>query len=330
MEDCMIFTRKDGRFVVKFKDGERWKQKTFHDRDAAEGFERSLQYDEEENTRLTVSESILLFLAKTKHCEKVRKRYAVILHRMGDEIGSRYVDTLDRRDLEHFRDKMQREWHMEAGVINVYVQKMLAAWRWCASEDFLDTVPWAKYRKLPEKRQGHWCGNFDDFRKVYALCNSAIQWAVRTCLALCLRPGKELANLQWKDVDLQKGSAVIFMYKVEREKTVFCPAWWLEEAKIRAIGAAPQDLVCKSPRGKKLRELGHDWHRVCLRAGVKNLPLYTVRHLAASLMIEAGADIAAVAAQLGHKDVTTTGEFYTHAMTGAQERAAQDIPALDA
>ena len=34
------------------------------------------------------------------------------------------------------------------------------------------------------------------------------------------------------------------------------------------------------------------------------------------------------AAQLGHKNVTTTGAFYTHAVAGAQERAAQDLPAL--
>lgn len=58
------------------------------------------------------------------------------------------------------------------------------------------------------------------------------------------------------------------------------------------------------------------------------MPLYTIRHMAASLMLEAGADIAAVAAQLGHKDVTTTGAFYTHALSGAQKRAADDIPAL--
>lgn len=60
------------------------------------------------------------------------------------------------------------------------------------------------------------------------------------------------------------------------------------------------------------------------------MPLYTVRHMATSLMLEAGADIAAVAAQLGHKNITTTGTFYAHAVKGSQKRAAQDIPALPA
>ena len=61
---------------------------------------------------------------------------------------------------------------------------------------------------------------------------------------------------------------------------------------------------------------------------MKHMPLYTVRHMAASLMLEAGADPAAVAAQLGHASVATTASFYTHAVAGSQERAAGKIPAL--
>ena len=84
-----ISQRNDGRYIVKYKDGSKWKQKTFRAREDAEGFERSLQYDAPENTRLTVSESILLFLAKTKHCRKnTLLRYACILRRIGDEMGA--------------------------------------------------------------------------------------------------------------------------------------------------------------------------------------------------------------------------------------------------
>ena len=49
--------------------------------------------------------------------------------------------------------------------------------------------------------------------------------------------------------------------------------------------------------------------------------MYALRHIAASEMLANGVDIAAVAAQLGHKNITTTGIFYTHALASSQRRA---------
>ena len=56
------------------------------------------------------------------------------------------------------------------------------------------------------------------------------------------------------------------------------------------------------------------------------MPMYALRHIAASEMLAGGVDLAAVAAQLGHKDLTTTGAFYTHALASSQRRAAQALP----
>lgn len=324
-----ICQRKDGRFVVKYKDDSgRWRQKGFRDRAAAEAFEGENIYDESENSRLTVSESIVLFLKNTKHCPRVERYYAMILERMGGELSTKYVDTLDRRDLENFRSCLKDEYKISPQAINIHVQKLLAAWRWCASEDFLDDVPWRKYKPLPEGPHGHKCGDFDDFRKIYALCNPALQWAMRTCLALCLRPGKELEGLRWRDVDLVHGRAHVWMPKVSRWKNVIAPGWWVTEARVRREKAKAEELVCLSPRGLPWHSMRSTWGRCRRMAGVIDCPLYTVRHMAASLMLEAGADPAAVAAQLGHSSVATTASFYTHAVKGAQERAAQDIPAL--
>ena len=323
-----VYQRKDGRFVCKFKEGNVWRQKSFRTREEAEALLKEKSYDERSNNRLTVSESILLFLSRTKHARSTEDYYALVLSRMEDSMATRYVDSLTRRDLEHFRGTLRQEWRLSAYSINRHVQKLLAAWRWCASEDFLETVPWEKYRHLPEEPHGHWCGNFDDFRKVYALCVPALQWAIRTCLALCLRPGKELINLEWRDVDLVHGRASVWMPKTRRQKVVFCPRWWLDEARQKAQGRTPEEPVCPSPHGKPYSTIKYFWYTACEKAGVGQFPMYTVRHMAASLMLEAGADIAAVAAQLGHKNVTTTGAFYTHAVAGAQERAAQDLPAL--
>lgn len=324
-----ICQRKDGRFVVKYKDeAGRWRQKGFRDRGAAEAFEGENLYDNSENKRLTVAESIVLFLKNTRHCQQEKESYALIMRRMPDMLATKYADSLDRRDLENFRIVMKEDYGVAAPGINRAVKKLKAAFRWCASEDMLSTVPWDKYRPLPEPPHRHHCGDFAGFVQVYSRCNPALQWLIRTCLALCLRPGKEVSGLRWGDVDLPHGKAHIWMPKVSRWKDVIAPGWWVDEARIRGDGKAPEDYVCLTLRGRPWHASFTTWYDTCRRVGVKHMPLYTVRHMAASLMLEAGADPAAVAAQLGHASVATTASFYTHAVAGAQERAAGKIPEL--
>jgi integrase len=54
--------------------------------------------------------------------------------------------------------------------------------------------------------------------------------------------------------------------------------------------------------------------------------MYSIRHISATEMLAGGADLAAVAAQLGHRDLTTTGRYYAHALPQAQRAAAKALP----
>ena len=56
---------------------------------------------------------------------------------------------------------------------------------------------------------------------------------------------------------------------------------------------------------------------------------YDIRHIAASEMLAAGADLAAVAAQRGHASIQTTATTYAHVTPGGQSRAAELMPPLD-
>ena len=100
-----ISQRKDGRFLVKYKDpAGTWKQKSFRARADAEAFEaENVDEQQADNSRLTIIESILLFLGGTKHCATRRWKYSKLIFRMGDEFGQLFVDGLTRRDLETFR-----------------------------------------------------------------------------------------------------------------------------------------------------------------------------------------------------------------------------------
>jgi integrase len=53
--------------------------------------------------------------------------------------------------------------------------------------------------------------------------------------------------------------------------------------------------------------------------------LHDLRHLQASLLLDAGEVVTTVAARLGHKDTATTLKIYGHLMPGADERAASAV-----
>lgn len=92
--------------------------------------------------------------------------------------------------------------------------------------------------------------------------------------------------------------------------------------------AAGIPWVCHRGKGQRVLNFRTAWRLACRRAGVCLRP-YDIRHIAATEVLARGADLAAVAAQLGHSNVATTGSTYAHVTAGSQARAAGLIPGLD-
>lgn len=67
--------------------------------------------------------------------------------------------------------------------------------------------------------------------------------------------------------------------------------------------------------------VGQAWRRLCDELGV-DARLHDLRHLQASLLLDAGEAITTVAARLGHRGSSTTLRTYSHLMPGADQRAA--------
>lgn len=172
----------------------------------------------------------------------------------------------------------------------------------------------------------------------------------RLLSALGCRRG-EVCGLQWADMELDAepprvtirravvevgGDLVVQGTKTHAERTV-----GLDEVTSQMLGAhrkavvelaeeggysvEPEDFVFQRSPGSEEplppARISQAWQRLCKELGVQ-ARLHDLRHLQASLLLDAGEAITTVAARLGHRDTSTTLKVYGHLMPGADQRAA--------
>lgn len=178
------------------------------------------------------------------------------------------------------------------------------------------------------------------------LRNSA-RWTV--ALALGLRQSEALA-LQWKDIDLERGTlsvrrglhrvpgeGLIFTEpKTDRSRrTIAVPVPLIEALRKHRVAQNEErlvagtewddwDLVFAQPNGRPLDKHSdyEAWIRLLNRAGVRHIRLHDGRHTAATLLLTAGVHPRVVMELLGHSQMRTTTDIYSHVMPALAQEAA--------
>ena len=159
-----------------------------------------------------------------------------------------------------------------------------------------------------------------------------------------LRRG-ELFALRWGALDLDKGvlevRESVFNGQFSTPKThssmrripLSSPAVaLLRNLKAQQEKTEPEGLVFVSRRNTPLRPeniLKREIHPACDRLKMMRVGWHTFRHTHATLLNELGESVKTAQAILGHSDIGTTLQIYTHAvpetMSKAEERLAQKL-----
>jgi integrase len=187
-------------------------------------------------------------------------------------------------------------------------------------------------------------------RKVMAAAQThrnAARWTV--ALAVGLRQSEALA-LRWSDVDLDNGTLSVRrgLHRISGQGLVYeepkadrsrrnlaLPAQLVDALKAQRaaqleerIAAGPlwedHDLVFAQPNGRPIERKSdwRAWKALLRQAGVREVRLHDGRHTAATLLLSEGVHPRVVMEVLGHAQMRTTTDTYSHVMPALGRDAA--------
>ena len=126
-----------------------------------------------------------------------------------------------------------------------------------------------------------------------------------------IRPGRELFELRWSDVNLRKRQLTV---TADVSKTGIARTIPLNAEAVSTLRAwrKPRDEFVFSNKGKPFTDIKKSFKAVCTAAGLKDCTPYTLRHtFGTQLVMSAGVPLPTAQKLLGHSDIKTT-LIYVH------------------
>lgn len=161
----------------------------------------------------------------------------------------------------------------------------------------------------------------------------ALNWSDLTDNILTIRAGSN--HIKGKGTirtDRPKTKASIRTIMLPPEAVQPLMKWKAAQAEQRlkcGNGWEEPDAMFTSETGRRLyiSTPTHKWREIQQENSLKDVPLYSLRHTGASLLIAAGCDVKEVSGRLGHSRTSTTLDTYTHLFEKAQQHTADVMSA---
>jgi integrase len=258
-----------------------------------------------------------------------------------DRLGDLKLNRLNRAVLVQVRDELAKE--KAPSTVNRYLAVMSHACTLAEREwEWMESNPVRKVGRLKEP-QGRVRYLSDQEREnLLSTTRESDHAHLHTIVLIALTTGarrNEILGLNWKDVDLKKGRAVLENTKNNERRALTLVPQVIDELKslkkVRGIG---NDLIFVDPRAKSRPTKGYHkpgyfyfekaWREARDRAKLKDFRFHDLRHSCASYLAMNGATTAEIAAVLGHKTLAMV-KRYSHLsdehVRGVVERTAEKI-----
>lgn len=292
---------------------------------------------------------------------KTYTEYGKQLMRINEEIGHIKLQNLKTGHLNSFYASLQQE-GMNLHTGGKLSSNTVRSYHHLISSILSKAVKWgyvqnnvaqnAELPKILPQEAAHL--DEEDARKLLSLLhNEPIKYQTMISFDLLsgLRRG-ELLGLQWRDVDFENHTISVrrtISYVPEvgiyvdtpKNRTSVRPIklsptaisllsqykYWqdIQKKKYKERWKNKDDRVFTSDDGSPIHpeSLTKWFSRFVKRHDLPNISIHSLRHTYASMMISDGIPLVVVSKRLGHAQVSTTANIYSHVIASADERAAQ-------
>lgn len=193
-----------------------------------------------------------------------------------------------------------------------------AALRWGVSRKLIAHNPMDGYRLPTQDDSVIQPPTQAELAAIYAVAKPHLRRAIMLAVYTGMRPGvSELLSLRWEQVDLINGSIFVESAKKGGMRARIVPIAEPLAASLREWLAEDRQAGVVEwvvhRHGRRFRRMRDTWTTAMQRTGItRRIRPYDLRHLAATAMLDAGADLKSVSEILGHASPDLTLRTYQH------------------
>ncbi|MDE2295798.1 MAG: site-specific integrase [Gammaproteobacteria bacterium] len=208
-----------------------------------------------------------------------------------------------------------------AGTVNRYLSALRSAWNWGRAAGLIPTERAWPSRLMLSEPAGRVRYLTDDERARLlktAAGDPVLRAAIVVSLSTGMRQG-ELLRLEWRDIDLDRATAVIRIAKNRTPRAVHLVESAREALKsLRKLPVVSPVRVFVLADGRPLQKslLEARWKKLRREANLADFKWHDLRHSCASFLAQHGASLPQIGAVLGHKSPSVT-QRYSHLVQGA-------------
>jgi integrase len=201
------------------------------------------------------------------------------------------------------------------------IVSLSSCYSWAVVHDLVSSNPAKHVRKLAPNRRQRFLSEAEVARLHDALASVEADHSAPavfiTAIRLLMLTGarkSEIASLEWREVDLDRGLIRLPPLRAKTgEKVIMLNTAAVEELRRHARVAARGRYVLASPRKPDTPIVGLQkvWAHVRERAGLADVRIHDLRHTYASIAVAGGASLPIIAKALGHTQPATT-QRYAH------------------